>query len=122
MFGGVAEHNARIEAVLRGRTAARDERVWAGRQIGVNLGDDIDVPRVELHRLGRALHVHDTDAGPCRPRHVQHPRIALQPGDVVDDLGPEIDGPLGHSRLRRVDRHRNAALGGQPSHDLSHPP
>ena len=88
----------------------------------MDLGDDVVVAGFDLHCHGVALHVHRADASTALPGDLDHVRVAFEPGDVVDDLGPKIQGACRDNGLRGVDRHRHARLGDEPPHDLGHPP
>ena len=55
--------NAGVEADARSLDAGREESVAALAEVVVNLGDDVGVGGIVLHRLRRPLHVHGTDAG-----------------------------------------------------------
>ena len=63
---------------------------------------DVDVVRIELHRGGVALHVHQHQAGLVLQHNVQHSRVTPQGGDIVDDAGPGFQALPGHFGLHRV--------------------
>ena len=64
--------------------------------------------RSGLHRPRLALHVHQTHVRVCVCDHLDQRGVAAQSGDVVDELGAELERTAGDLRLRRVDRQRRA--------------
>ena len=53
-------------------------------------------------------------------RNIDHPRIALESADVVDDLRTRVDRRLGDTGLARVDRNRHVDLRDQPPDHRHH--
>jgi hypothetical protein len=100
----LAEADAGVEANFFQRDAGREQGVAPGRKAGVDFGHHVVIPRLVLHRLRRAPHVHGTDAGAALTGDVEHVGIALQAGHIIDDLGPVGDElqPMGHGGIERV--------------------
>ena len=84
--------------------------VDSSRQEIVNLGDDIIIAGVELHRGRSSLHVHEDDACTRLGGDASHFRVGRQRGDVVDDDGPGLDCLPGDLGLRGIDREGNEPL------------
>jgi hypothetical protein len=119
---GLPEADARVEADFFEGNAGGDERIATGGEVGVDLGHDVVVAGSDLHRLRRAPHVHGAHAGARLPSHAEHIGVALEAGDVVDDLGAEFEGAGGDGRLRGVDRDGHTRLRSQPLHNVAHAP
>ena len=68
-----------------------------------DLGHDVVVAGVVLHRRRRALHVHEDVAGPGLGHERQHRRVAPSGGDVVDHGGAGLEGGGGHRGVGGVD-------------------
>jgi hypothetical protein len=73
-----------------------------------DLGDDVVIRGLDLHRARLALHVHQAQVGARPGDRLGHVRVAPQSGDVVDELGPEGERTPRHLRLCGVDRDWNA--------------
>ena len=75
-------------------------------QEGLDLGDDVVVARRRLHRLRRALHVHEDDRGPVGGDERQHGGVEAPGADVVHDVGAARERRGRDRRLGGVDRDR----------------
>ena len=58
-----------------------------------DLGGDIVVARVVLHRPRLALHVHQAEVAARVGDHAGELGVAAERGDVVDQLGAELERP-----------------------------
>ena len=77
--------------------------ILLSKKIG-HLRHDVVISRIGLHRLRRALHVHDDQRRAFFGRQREHLRIAASAGDVVDDGRARIERRAGHIGLGSVDR------------------
>ena len=69
-----------------------------------DLGDNLDITRRLLHRLGPPEHVHQDDQTAPPRRQLEHGRIIVAPGgDVVDDRRPGVERGGGDFNPRRID-------------------
>ena len=73
-----------------------------------DIGRDVVVRRIHLHRPRLALHVHQAEVTPGVRDDARKLRIAAKRRDVVDELGAELERAPRDLGLRRVDRHRTA--------------
>ncbi len=105
-----AESDPRIEADAFAFDSGPHQVITATAEVAVHLRDDVLISWTPLHRLGRALHVHHTHAGPSGRDQVDHPRLAFESAHVIDDFYSRTDRRLGHARLPRVDRDRDIDL------------
>ena len=76
---------------------------------GGDLGRDVVVARILLHRPRLAQHVHQADVRARVGDDAGELGIGTERGHVVDDLGAERERTARHLRLRRVDRDGNLA-------------
>ena len=108
MLDGLAEADAGVDADRLFADPLRNGERQPLVEKPDDVGDDVVVARVGLHRPRLALHVHqaDVDAG-LRDRAHQL-GVAVQRGDVVDELDAELERPPGDAGLRGVDRERLA--------------
>ena len=126
-FGKTTEHNfelaQQLEVVL-GRLAEADSRVDADAVLAHalcdgerdallqerrDLGRDVVVARVDLHRPRLSLHVHQAEIGAASATTAPSAGIASERGDVVHELRAELERAAGDLRLRGVDRDRELA-------------
>jgi hypothetical protein len=76
-----------------------------------DLGDDVAVARVALHRAWLAEHVHEAHVAAALGDERRHLRVAAQRGDVVDERRARVDRRRRDRGLRRVDRQPRAGAG-----------
>jgi hypothetical protein len=74
-----------------------------------DLGRDVVVVGVDLHRSRLALHVHQADVAVGVGDDAGEVAVAAERGDVVDELGAERERAARDLGLRRVDRDRQLA-------------
>ena len=104
----LAEADAGVDAdALLADPAASTANADALLEEGQHIGDDVVVVRSGLHRPRLPLHVHETHVRASVRDHLGHLRVAAQRGDVVDELGAELERAPRDLRLRRVDRQRD---------------
>ena len=81
----LAEADPRVEHDPPLVDPVRDRELDALLQERLDLGDDVVVARVVLHRPRLAQHVHQAEVGAGPRDHGGHLRVATQGGDVVDE-------------------------------------
>ncbi len=75
------------------------------------------VAGIVLHRRRRALHVHEDGPRAGAGHDAGHGRVEAEGADVVDDVGPGVEGGPGHGGLGRVDGDEGPALAAQAGDD-----
>ena len=109
MLDRLAEADAGIEADPLLRDPRRDREREPLLEEGRDLGGDIVVARLRLHRPRLALHVHETEIRAGVRDDARELGIAAQCGHVVDEDRAALERGARDLRLRRVDRERNLA-------------
>ena len=105
----LAEADSRVEADLLLAHALCDGERDALLQERRDLGRDVAVARIDLHRPRLALHVHQAEVGARVRDDGSQRRITPERGYVVHELHPELECASGDLRLRSVDRDRELA-------------
>ena len=105
---GLAEADAGIEPDSLARDAVRDRMLEALGEKRADVGDDVAVARIALHRARLAEHVHEADVAAALGDERRHPGVAAQRGHVVDERGAGVERSGRHRRLRGVDRQARA--------------
>src|SRR3954468_8038251 len=100
--GGLAEADAGIEPYAVLGDAGRDGGFEPLGEERLDLGDNVVVAGILLHRPRLAEHVHEDDGGATLGAQPTHLRVTAQGGDVVDDLGAGIEGGCGDGGLGSV--------------------
>jgi hypothetical protein len=98
-----AEADAGVETDSLPLDAGLEERVAAGAEIAVDVFDHVIVRWIVLHCLRRPLHVHGAHSRAKLQGGADHPRIPLQPGDVIHNLGARLKRLPGDRGLCRID-------------------
>ena len=105
----LAEADARIEADALFGDPRRDGEREPLFEERPDVGDDVAVARVVLHRPRLAEHVHQADVGARLGDDLRQLRVAPQRRDVVHELCAERESAPRDLGLRRVDRDRHLA-------------
>jgi hypothetical protein len=103
----LAEADAGSTTMRSGRSRRHGSRRSA-RAGTRDLAGDVVVDRFGLHRARRAAHVHQADAAARMRRDELDRARRSQRGDVVDDVGAEVERGAHDLDLGRVDRDRAA--------------
>ena len=88
----------------------------------LDLGHDVVVDRIRLHRPRLATHVHQADVGARVGDHAGQLGIAPQRRHVVDEHDAERERPPRHLCLRGVDRDRQSREPFEHGHDATRAP
>jgi len=112
MVEGLAEADARIDRDALASDPRAFKRERAIEQEVADLGHDVGVGRLLLHRARLAEHVHDNEARIARDGGVHHGRIR-KAAYVVDYARPSLDTGGGDVGMSRIHRDRDAELGRQ---------
>lgn len=88
MFVRLSKADARVKANSFSRNACCQQCIASLGKVRMNFPHNVVVPRVVLHRLRRPPHVHRTDSHFFRHGKRNHPRVARETSDVIDNFGP----------------------------------
>jgi len=108
VLDGLAEADAGVQADVLLRDPRIDGEREALLQERLDLGDDVLIARVLLHRPRLAQHVHEAQVGACVGHDARKVRVAAEGGDIVDHHRAQLERPPGHGGLRGVDGDREA--------------
>ncbi len=110
MLEPFSETDPRVDNEAFSLDARRHRRADSFPEEACEFRQDIPVVRAELHRPGRALHVHQDEPRSASGGDVQHPAVKTSGADIVDDVGPLGQGGLGNFGLGRVHRDQDFCL------------
>jgi hypothetical protein len=119
LLDGLAEADARVEGDPLLRNAGVDGESQSFLEEGGDLGHNVVVGRILLHRTRLALHVHQAEVGAGLGDDLRQLRVGSERGYVVDELGVELERTAGDLGLRGIDRDRSAVQGFEHGDDAA---
>ncbi len=118
MFERLAEADARIEHHALDSAFQSEPGLLVQKRM--NFPDDVFISGGDLHRGGRALHVHGDRRGSMPGDHTPHVRVS-QARDVVNEVRTCLERRFGHLGLAGIHRDDGPGFPGDRANDGDHP-